>query len=107
MSSYSRYKSFTGSDGTINIVPFIKIPVKSSDKYTYWEAGKSRLDLLSYRYYNDAGYGWLILQANPELPSMQFLIDDGTKIRIPYPLETTIVQYENDIIVNKQIEGNY
>lgn len=107
MSSYSRYKSFTGSDGTINTVPFIKIPVKSSDKYTYWEAGKSRLDLLSYRYYNDAGYGWLILQANPELPSMQFLIDDGTKIRIPYPLETTIVQYENDIRVNKQIEGNY
>ena len=107
MSSYSRYKSFIGGDGTVAIVPFIRIPVKSTDKYTYWESGMSRLDLLSYRYYNDANYGWLILQANPTLPSIEFLIEDGEKIRIPYPLESTIVQDENDIKVNRQIEGNY
>ena len=47
MSSYSRYKSFIGGDGTVAIVPFIRIPVKSTDKYTYWESGMSRLDLLS------------------------------------------------------------
>lgn len=105
MSTYSRYKSFIGGDGAINIVPFIKIQPQNSDKYTYWELGKSRLDLLSYRYYNDAGYGWLILQANPHLPSIEFLIENGEKIRIPYPLESALIQLENDIKLNKQIEG--
>ena len=105
MATYNIYKSFTGDDGTLYNVPFIPIPKKSSDRYTYWENGVTRLDLLSYQYYKDANYGWLILQANPELPSFQFLIPNGEKIRIPYPLETTIVQYENDIKVYKTING--
>lgn len=102
--AYSRYKSFINGDGTLQNVPFIKIPVRNTDKYTYWVNGTSRMDLLSYRYYGDANYGWLILQANPELPSIEYLIGQGEKIRIPYPLETVITQYENDIKVYKQIE---
>lgn len=105
MSTYSRYKSFIGKDGTVKAVPFIPIPESNSDKYTYWRQGISRMDLLSYRYYQDAGYGWLILQANPHLPSIEYLIDDNEKIRIPYPLETVLNQYENDIKIYKQVEG--
>jgi hypothetical protein len=103
--AYNRYKSFTGDDGTLKIVPFISIPEKNTDKYTYWKRGTSRMDLLSYQYYKDGNYGWLILQANPELPSIEFLIDNGQKIRIPYPLESTITQYQNDIKVYNQING--
>jgi hypothetical protein len=55
------------------------------------------MDLLSYQYYGDPGYGWLILQANPHLPSMEFMIDNGEQIRIPFPLDLAITQYENDI----------
>jgi hypothetical protein len=102
---YNRYNSFIGDDGSIQIVPFISIPKRSTDKYTYWELGKSRMDLLSYKYYGDASYGWLILQANPELPSIEYLIDNGEKIRIPYPLESVITQYENDIKIYKEING--
>jgi len=103
--AYNRYKSFVNDDGTLQSVPFIEIPKRSSDVYTYWDNNNSRMDLLSYRYYGDANYGWLIMQANPELPSVQYMIEQGEKIRIPYPLEVAITQYENDIKVYKQING--
>lgn len=106
MSYYNRYKSFVGNDGSLKIVPFISIPEKSTDIYTYWKLGTSRMDLLSYQYYGDANYGWLILQANPSLPSVEYEISDGERIRIPYPLESTIIQYENDIKVYKQINSD-
>jgi phage tail protein X len=56
-----------------------------------------RMDMLSYKYYGDPDYGWLILQANPSIPSMEYLIQDGTVIRIPYPLSTAISRYEQSI----------
>jgi phage tail protein X len=93
---YNRYTKFTTNGTTLN-VPFVKIPNKSSDIFVYYEEGVTRMDLLSYQYYNDAGYGWLILQANPSLSSMEYDIPNGTKIRIPFPLDTTIIQYENAV----------
>jgi hypothetical protein len=94
--NYSRYKSFV-SNGSYKNVPFIGIPVRGTDCYTYYEVGKTRLDLLSYQYYNDPNYGWLILQANPEYGSLEFMIDDNAKLRIPYPLDTAIQGYEDEI----------
>ena len=87
------------------LIPFIEIPIKSSDVYTYYELGKTRMDLLSYQYYDDPNFGWLIMQANPEYGSMEFSIPDGARIRIPYPLSSTLVQYENDIKVYSQLYG--
>jgi hypothetical protein len=37
------------------------------------------------------------MQANPEYGSIEFLIPDKVQIRIPYPLNTTLSQFENDI----------
>ena len=92
-------------NGTVKSVPFIPIREQETDKYTYWRQGFSRMDLLSFRYYQNANYGWLILQANPHLPSIEFMIEDNEKIRIPYPLESAINQYENDIKIYKEVEG--
>ena len=74
-----------------------QIPERATDCFVFYEAGKTRLDLLSYQYYNDPNYGWLILQANPEAGSLEFMIDDNTKLRIPYPLETALHGYEDEI----------
>ena len=94
--SYNRYKSFV-VDGSYKKIPSIKIPESSSDFNVYYEVGKTRLDLLSYQYYNDPNYGWLILQANPDVGSLEFKIKDGSKLRIPYPLETAIQLYESEV----------
>lgn len=93
---YNRYSEFI-DNGKIGVIPFIEIPKKNSDKYVYYEQGRTRFDLLSYEYYKDSDYGWLILQANPELPPYEFLIPNGAVIRIPYPLEKSITDYENGI----------
>lgn len=63
--TYDRYSKFR-RDGNILHVPFIEIPARSTDYYTYYKAGQTRLDLLSYQYYSDPNYDWLIMQANPE-----------------------------------------
>ena len=104
MAIYNRYRSFVGADGNLKTVPFIKIPTRQSDKYTYWDKYNSRMDLISYQFYGDPNYGWLILQANPHLPSLEYLIDNGERIRVPFPLDLTIARYEDDIKLYYQIE---
>lgn len=104
MSNYSRYKKFT-ENGTCKIVPFVTISNSTSDCYTYYEVGKSRLDLISYQYYNDPNYGWLILQANPTVGSLEFEIEDKTRLRIPYPLESAVQRYESAISMYEKLYG--
>lgn len=96
MTSYNRYKSFI-SNGSYLRIPLIKVPTSNSDFYVYYEVGKTRLDLLSYQYYGDANYDWLILQANPHVSPLEFRIENGTRLRIPYPLENAIQGYETNI----------
>lgn len=96
MASYSRYKSFI-SDGTYKRVPLIEVPISPSDIYVYYEVGKTRLDLLSYQYYGDPNYGWLILQANPNASSLEYRIENKTRLRVPFPLENAIQGYEANI----------
>ena len=104
MATYNRYKSFV-KNGRISLIPFISIPKKSSDYYEEYELGKTRLDLLSYKYYDNPNYDWLIMQANPEYGSMEFNIEDGAILRIPYPLEDTILRYYSDIEEYKKLYG--
>lgn len=94
--AYDRYKSFR-ENGMVGFVPFLPIAKSTSDIYINYNKSKMRFDLLSYKYYGDANYGWLIMQANPELGSMEFKIKDGSVIRIPYPIESAIARYEESI----------
>ena len=101
---YSRYKSFI-VDGAYKRVPFIKVPESPTDCFVYYEFGKTRLDLLSYQYYNDPNYGWLILQANPQYGSLEFKLGNNAKLRIPYPLERGIQGYEEELAKYVKLYG--
>ena len=94
--SYDRYTKMR-INGKVNIPPTVKIPVKSTDFYETYRLGISRLDLISYDYYGDPGYDWLILLANPSLPDLEYNIPDGTVIRIPYPLDMTLDMYNTQL----------
>ena len=100
--TYDRYTRFR-IDGDIEIVPFVKLREKQTDFFETYRKGKSRLDLISYDYYGDANYGWLIMQANPEYGSMEFEIPDGSILRIPYPLQESISDYENGVANYKKL----
>ncbi len=94
MTYYDRYSKFRG-DGKSHIVPFVKIDENGSDIIIAFDKEKMRMDTLSYKYYNDANYGWLIMMANPQFGSMEYSIPNGVPLRIPYPLNTAISRYEN------------
>ena len=84
-------------------MPFIKIANGSSDQYIVFNKNRDRLDTLSYKYYNDANYAWLILQANPQMGGYEYFIEDGVTIRIPYPLSDALARYESEIMQYKRI----
>ena len=96
MAYYDRYQKFR-KDGVIDFVPAIKIDKVNTDIYLLYDKNKMRLDMLSYKYYGDPDYGWFILQAYPHVGSMEYLIQDGAVVRIPYPLTTAISRYEQAI----------
>lgn len=96
METYDRYKKVR-SEGSFKIMPFIKLSKKSSDYYENYNPNLNRLDLLSSKYYGNPNYDWLIMLANPEYGSMEFNIPLNAEIRIPYPLETTLIEYESRI----------
>ena len=68
---FDRYQFFV-KDGSFRIVPGIEIPVKGTDKFMQYKKGRSRLDKVSQEYYGTPIFGWLILQANPQLGSIEF-----------------------------------
>ena len=96
MATYDRYTQFR-QDGEIKVVPFGKIPKKSTDYFETYRRGKTRLDIISYNYYNDSGYAWLIMQANPQYGSMEYEIPDGSQLRIPFPLSQSLEDYRASI----------
>lgn len=97
MDYYDRYKKFRVDDTVKFPLPFFKIGESGGDIYLVFDRRSMRMDTLSYKYYGDPNYAWLILNANPELPPYEYLIEDGTSIRIPYPLSTAIERYEKSI----------
>lgn len=94
--TYNRYEIFINDNGNIDQLPFIQIPVSSTDKYEIWNEGRSRMDKLSQKYYNDPFYDFFILFGNPEYLS-EFDIPDGTLVRIPFPLERAKSVYESGL----------
>ena len=101
---YDRYNRFR-FDGDVVIPPSVKIPVKSTDFYETYRRGYTRFDILSYNYYGDPNYDWLILMANPSLCGLEFEIEDGSEVRIPYPLSTTLENYNAQIERHQNLYG--
>ena len=55
--------------------------------------------------YKNPNYGWLIELANPTLGSLEFKIKDGSILLIPYPLETSLKDYQDKILNYKKYYG--
>ena len=94
--AFDRYKNYR-VNGQVGFPPAVSLTKKSTDFFETYNRGKSRLDLISYDYYKDANYDWLILMANPEYGALEFEIPDASVMRIPYPLNSAITRYENDV----------
>ena len=100
MSEYfDRYRMFR-ENGQVSVMPNIKISSSPTDLFITYEKSKMRLDNLSYKYYGDSNYGWLILLSNPKYNCMEFDLPDGITLRIPYPLQDALSRYNNEVMKN-------
>lgn len=93
---FNRYKFFL-YNGEQNVVPYVKINNKSTDKRYIYKVAQSRLDRISQQFYQTPYFGWLILQANPDFGGLEANIPDGYPLRIPFPLESTLLDYKNQL----------
>lgn len=91
---YDRYEKFKVNGIIQPKIPFMDIAFSDSDIYIIYDKYKMRMDMLSYKYYGDPNFGWLILQANPGLGGYEFDIENGVTLRIPYPKDSAISRYE-------------
>lgn len=93
---YNRYNQFL-VNGQQEVVPYIILPSKSTDKNYIYKVGQSRLDKISQQYYGTPFFGWLIQQANPQFSGSEWSIPDGAILTIPFPLLTSLQDYNNEL----------
>ena len=93
---YNRYTDFNVNGENLT-VPFIKLPSLSSDKKTIYKVNSSRLDKMSEQYYGSPYFGWLILQANPQVGGLEWDIKDGQVLIVPFPLVASLQNYKQAV----------
>lgn len=91
---WNRYSDFL-INGEQNIVPYIQLTPKSSDRNYIYKIGQSRLDKISQQSYGTPYFGWLILSANPQYSGSEYSIPDGAVLTIPFPLISSLQDYKN------------
>lgn len=97
-----RYKLLRKKEGQgMEVMPYIKIKDRDTDVFRLYNSDKTRLDRISAEVYEDDGYGWLILMANPEY-YMEFDIPKETVLRIPLPLREVLTEVEGKLLRKKQ-----
>ena len=100
---YDRYRGFK-KNGLTSTLPFIKLTPKQSDKQVVTDS-RTRFDKLSQLYYGNPYHGWLILLANPQFGGLEFDIPEETVILIPFPLDFSLEQYQNQVDNYKKLYG--
>jgi|TARA_R110002020_G_scaffold196775_2_gene397759 hypothetical protein len=93
---YNRYKDFVINGENIT-VPYLGIPSKPTDKRVVYKTGKSRLDKISQTYYDSPYFGWLILEANPQMGGIEWNIPDGRVLTVPFPLVASLQDYKQRV----------
>ena len=93
---FNRYSQLKNNNFGKQQMPFVKINEQITDKYISWKLNRSRYDILSDTYYGSPEYGFLISYANPTYIN-EHDINDGDIIRIPFPLDTSLSIYNNNL----------
>ena len=93
---FNRYQQFT-INGQQKTVPFVTLPTKSTDIRHIYKVGSSRLDKISFQFYNTPYFGWLVQMANPQYSGMESNIPDGAILTIPFPLVKSLQDYKNEL----------
>lgn len=95
-SYWNRYDTFL-LNGQQTVVPYVKLPSKSSDKKYLYKKNIGRLDKVSQEIYSSPFFGWLIMLANPQFGGQEWDIPDNSILIVPFPLITSLQDYKNEL----------
>lgn len=84
-------------NGMITRLPLVTLGKRDTDYFEVYHKNSSSLDNISYQYYDDPNYVWLILLANQDYGSLEYNIPDGAILRIPFPLESALSEYDTKV----------
>ena len=104
MPYFDRYNSFR-FNGTMQTIPNLTLPREGGDRSIVYKLGKTRLDKVSNDYYTNPYSGWLIMLANPQFGGLEFNIPDQSIITVPFPYESAIARYMEEINKYKSLYG--
>jgi len=76
----------------ISTTLYPSIPFSIDDIYVITGEG-DRYDLLANQYYKDATLWWVISLANPQTTNASLIPGGGLQIRIPFPIQDIIAEY--------------
>ena len=84
-SRYLRVLDATVTDGIGRTVPLKRLreTVVTEIALTYQVRIGDRLDALAFKFYRDARKWWLIADANPDVLTLEQLLEPGRLLRIP------------------------
>jgi hypothetical protein len=74
---------------------FPSIPPSANDLYVVTVEG-DRLDLLSYTYYKDASFWWVIAFVNNNITLGSMFPEPGTQLRIPIDLNNVLTLFNQE-----------
>ena len=96
----SRYRQLITTNRTMMTVPAITISKRDTDKFVIYNSDKMRFDTIAADIYGNDLYNWLISLANPEF-ALEFDIENNSVIRVPFPLNSVISEYEQKVATLK------
>ncbi len=99
MVTQNRYSNMV-HNGKMRYLPLVDFRVRNSDKTEVFRKGVTTMDKLSYKYYGTSNYQWIIMMANQGYGSLEYDIPNGAILRIPYPLDEVLNEYNNKVNSN-------
>jgi hypothetical protein len=96
----NRYRLVVNPQRQMQTMPGITISNRETDKYIMYNWNKMRFDTIAAELYGDDLYSWIIMLGNPGY-FMEFDIPINTIIRVPFPLNDVLVEYEQKVIALK------
>lgn len=96
----NRYRQLITTQRTMQTMPGIIISKRDTDKYVIYNSSKMRFDTIAADIYGDDLYNFLISFANPEY-SLEFDIPNNTVIRVPFPLNEVVNEFEQKVVLLK------
>lgn len=89
---YNYYTPFLENE-KMTMIPYVKLPVKETDKTYIWNKSVDRLDIVSNKFYGHPYGGKLILMMNATLGTNEDEIPDNALLVIPFPYKESLQRW--------------